>query len=166
MKNYNYNVTAIVRMAHPKPNDLLKNHIEWFLFCLNEFNERVNDSESNPKNVSVLEIKEDHIRIKISSEQELGLAPGRALTGLSRSLITNTSNNPKYDDYFENNLFHKKLFTYEVYYESNYNDITISELIHGFIDFALQPQSLIPESQKLAYNRIKKIAVESEIVKK
>ena len=55
------------------------------------------------------------IRCQGVSELELGV-PGRAFTGLSRSLLDEKSDD--FDDFFKKNLFHGRLLTFEKFYEN------------------------------------------------
>ena len=63
-----------------------------------------------------------------------------------------------YDSYFEDNLWHKKLFTVSVYNkEDNEGSLSDSEVVKLLIDYLVEPKSTMTQQKKEAFNRIRKI---------
>lgn len=161
---YNYTIPLKLRCAAPRQTGSFKDHEEWFRECVKEFNQRSDNSTINRKKIKVVEIDYDVIEIRLFTEMNLGKAPGRALTMLSRALIDDK--NTLYDPYFSEQLFHRKLFTIEVI-EAEAGEIQISdgELIKALVDYGMTPKSNILEKQKKAVAQMKKLAIESGLFK-
>lgn len=108
-----------------------------------------------------MEVKDDEIIIELYSEVNLD-NPGRALTMLSRFLIDNKDAN--YDDYFEKQLFHGKLFKIrQVVEEATISD---GDLLKGLIEYICLPKSSTTTLQQKAMSKIKQIALDSGIIKR
>ena len=161
---YNYTIPLKLRCVAPIQTGSFKEHKEWFRECVKEFNQRSDNSTINRKKIKVVEMGEDVIEIRLCTETNLGKAPGRSLTMLSRTLIDDK--NTLYDPYFSEQLFHGKLFTIEVI-ETEAGEIQMSdgELIKALVDYGMTPKSNILEKQKKAVEQIKKLAIESGIFK-
>lgn len=161
---YNYTIPLKLRCASPRQSGSFKDHEKWFKECVNEFNKRSDNSTINRKKIKVEEIYDKEIEIKLYTETNLGKAPGRSLTMLSRTLID--EKNTLYDPYFSEQLFHGKLFTIEVI-EAQADEIQMSdgELIKALVDYGMTPKSNILEKQKKAVEQMKKLAIESGIFK-
>ena len=161
---YNYTFPLKLRCAAPIQTGSFKEHEKWFRECVKEFNQRSDNSTINRKKIKVVEIDDDVIEIRLCTETNLGKAPGRSLTMLSRALIDDK--NTMYDPYFSKQLFHGKLFTIEVI-ETEAGGIQMSdgELIKALVDYGMTPKSNILEKQKKAVEQMKKLAIESGLFK-
>lgn len=159
---YNYKIPMKLECTSPMKTGSFTEHKAWFEKCVNMFNEKSAQSTINRKKIEIVDINTNEIFIDLYSEVQLGKAPGRALTMLSRMLLDDT--NPDYDPYYEQQLFHGKLFTIDVT-ESGWDNIYIEDqdLIKALVDYGMKPKSAVSDKQKKAVEQIKKIAVESGI---
>lgn len=161
---YNYTFTLKLRCAAPIQTGSFKEHETWLRLCANKFNEICKKSSTNRKKVEIIEVKDDLIEVVLYSEVNLGKAPGRSLTMLSKTLIDDK--NILYDPYFSEQLFHGKLFTIEVI-EAEVGEFQLSdgELIKCLVDYGISPKSSISEKEKRAVEQMKKLAIESGLFK-
>lgn len=159
---YNYKIPMKLECTSPMKTGSFTEHKAWFEKCVNMFNEKSAQSTINRKKIEIVDINTNEIFIDLYSEVQLGKAPGRALTMLSRMLLDDTK--PDYDPYYEQQLFHGKLFTIDVT-ESGWDNIYIEDqdLIKALVDYGMKPKSAVSDKQKKAVEQIKKIAVESGI---
>lgn len=158
----------ILTLTRPQQTDSFKNHITWFGKCVALYNEKSELSTVNKKKIEIISISDKEIKIKLFSETNLGKAPGRALIMLSRMLITREDKyKNEYDTFFEENIFHGKLFTISEV-KSDSTDIMIEvedvEVVKALMDYVTTPKSLITERKRRAFEEIKRIAVESNIL--
>lgn len=164
---YDFNKDLILTCITPKQTESFKKHEEWFRWCVNRFTETSNKSTVNKKKVEILSVEDKEIRIRLYSETSLGKAPGRALSMLSRLLITKDEECPeKYDSFFKDNLFHKKLFSITQVSNRNIEEDMIedSDVVKALVDYIVTPKSSIPESKKRAFSEIRRIAIDSKII--
>lgn len=159
---YNYKIPMKLECTSPMKTGSFTEHKAWFEKCVNMFNEKSAQSTINRKKIEIVDINTNEIFIDLYSEVQLGKAPGRALTMLSRMLLDDTK--PDYDPYYEQQLFHGKLFTIDVT-EAGWDNIYIEDqdLIKALVDYGMKPKSAVSDKQKKAVEQIKKIAVESGI---
>lgn len=162
---YNYTFPLKLRCATPIQTGSFREHEGWFKECVEDFNQKSDRSTINRKKIEVVEIYDDLIEIRLFTETNLGKAPGRSLTMFSRALINNDKN-PFYDSYFKEQLFHGKLFTIEVI-EAETVEIKMGDedLIKALVDYIIAPKSNLLEKQKRAIEQMKKLALESGILK-
>lgn len=161
---YNYTIPLKLRCATPRQTGSFKEHEKWFRVCVSEFNQKSEGSTINRKKINVVEICDNAIVIELRTETNLGKAPGRSLTMLSRALID--EKNALYDPFFSKQLFHGKLFTIEVI-ETSVREPQISdgELIKALVDYGMAAKSNVAEKQKKAVEQMKKLAIESGVYK-
>ena len=161
---YNYSFPLKLKCVVPRQTGSFREHEEWFRECVKEFNKKSSDSTINRKKIDIMEIGDDAIEIQLHTEVNLGKAPGRSLTMLSRMLIDDQK--PLYDPFFCEQLFHGKLFTIEVI-EMGAEEVKISdgELIKALVDYGMAARSSVSERQKKAVEQMKKLAIESGIYK-
>lgn len=155
-----YEKRLVLRLVSPNPTDSFVNHAEWFEECVRLYNEKAERSTTNLKKIEICGIEEDAICIFLKSELKLEKAPGRALTYLSRLLITKPeSEDDVFDPFYKNNIFHGKLFRIsEVSGEEE--KIEDADAMKVLLDFLLLPKSATSEGQKRALEKIKKIIQE------
>ncbi len=140
---------TIIRMRLVNPNPVggcLKEHLEFFKLKVEEMNHI--ESNYNQKTVSIIEpVEEDVVTLKVVSELELGV-PGRAFTGLSRSLLNETS--VGYDDFYKNNLFHGRLLAFEKVHgdEAAADKITDTDLILRTVVLANKSKSILTKTER------------------
>lgn len=140
---------TIVRMKLVNPNPVggcLKEHLDFFKLKVEEMNNT--ESNYNQKIVSIVEpIQDEVVTLKVVSELELGV-PGRAFTGLSRSLLNETSEG--YDDFYKKNLFHGRLLTFEKVHENEEvaDKITDTDLIIRTVILANKSKSQLTNTEK------------------
>lgn len=152
----------VLKFVTPTPTGSFREHRAWFERCVEKYNEKGRESTVNLKKIQILEISADKIQISLQSEVNLEKAPGRALTYLSRLLVTEPDGEDFFDPFYAENLFHGKLFSTS---EMGTVDAKISDedVVKILLDYTLTPQSSISESRKKAFKKIKKI-VEEEIL--
>ncbi len=133
-----------VKLLNPIPTGKLGDHISFFEKRIYDFNGR--KSSSNQKFISLLKVDDDAITIRVESELELAV-PGRAFTGFSRSLLKNTDED--YDPFFEQNIFHNKLLTFErISDEEDSNEaITKQELLYRLDSLVLKTRKMLSRSK-------------------
>lgn len=150
--------TIRMRLANPAPiGGCLKEHLDFFRLKLDEMNNT--ESNYNQKLVTIIDpVEDDYVTLKVVSEMELGV-PGRAFTGLSRSLLNESSDS--YDDYFKNNLFHGRLLTFEKVHEKEEeaNKISDTDLILRVVILAQKPKSLLSKTEKEILTKLKALVV-------
>lgn len=140
---------TIIRMKLVNPNPVggcLKEHLDFFKLKVEEMNNT--ESNYNQKTVSIIEpIEDEVVTLKVVSELELGV-PGRAFTGLSRSLLNETSEG--YDDFYKKNLFHGRLLAFEKVHENEEvaDKITDTDLIIRTVILANKSKSLLTNTEK------------------
>ncbi len=140
---------TIIKMKLVNPNPVggcLKEHLDFFKIKVEEMNNT--ESNYNQKIVSIIEPIEDNvITLKINSELELR-TPGKAFTGLSRSLLNETSEG--YDDFFKKNLFHGRLLAFEKVHENEEvaDKITDTDLIIRTVILANKSKSILTNVEK------------------
>lgn len=150
----------LLKFLNPNPVGIFSEHVRWFEKCVEKFNTIVAESRANKREIEVIEVSDDYIKIKLSSELELGQAPGKSLVKLSQSLV-NDCEDELYDDFFAQNLFHGKLFTF-----TNVEDVgelSDTDAVKALLDYLVTPQSQIAEGKKQAFKRIKKIIIENDL---
>lgn len=162
-------VELILTCTKPEQTDSFRNHEKWFRFCADRFTEKSEQSTVNRKRIKIISIEDKEIRIQLFSERSLGKAPGRALTMLSKMLVTEDDKYiDEYDSFYTDNLFHKKLFKITPV-ESNAPGITLIEdvdVVKALVDYLVLPKSSIPESKRRAFDEIKRIVIESKILER
>lgn len=162
MTNFNYSYNLRLRFANPNQIGSFKDHAEYFLNCVNKYNNAAQIAR-NTKKIEILHIDSNHIDICLYSNSDLTKAPGRALMHLT-SLLLNEENDD-YDNYFANHLYHNKLFyTEQISVTKNYETISDIEFVKGLIDYISRPKSEISEKDKSTMNRIKLIAFENGLI--
>lgn len=146
-----------VRMKLVNPNPVggcLKDHLDFFKIKVDEMNGI--ESNYNQKTVSIMEPLEDDnaVILKVESELELGV-PGRAFTGLSRSLLNEESNG--YDDFYKKNLFHGRLLAFEKIHnnEEAAEKISDTDLIIRTLLLANKPKSILTNTEKDILTQLK-----------
>lgn len=152
---------TIVRMKLANPNPVgghLKEHLDFVNRKLNEMNNT--ESAYNQKTVTIIEpVTDDSVTLKVVSELELGV-PGRAFTGLSRSLLDEASED--FDPYFKNNLFHGRLLSFEKVYEDEgaVEKITDTDMLVRLVILANKPKSLLTNTEKDILTKVKMLVAD------
>lgn len=148
---------AHIKMKLVNPNPVggrLVDHLEFFRIKVDEMNST--ESNYNQKMVSIVETLEDEdaVLIKVESELELGV-PGRAFTGLSRSLLNEEA--VGYDEFYKRNLFHGRLLAFERVHNNMKLAETISDtdLIVRTVILANKPKSLLTNTEKDILTQLK-----------
>lgn len=142
--------------AKPDPEGSFCDHGAWFEHCVERFNEKCSKSTSNQKQIKIKKIKDDEIDIELISEQDLGKAPGRALSGFSKMLITN-DNSSLFDSYYVDNVFHGKVFTTQSKISDNKERLSDEEVVKVLIDYLVTPKSKVSKGKIQAFEQIRKI---------
>lgn len=136
-----------MKLANPNPRDgCLREHMDFLKQKISEMNGI--ESNYNQKTVTIIEpVEDDFITLKVNSELELGV-PGRAFTGLSRSLLD--ENSEGFDDFYKKNLFHGRLLAFEKAYENEdaAEKISDTDLIVRTVILANKPKSLLTKIEK------------------
>lgn len=148
-----------MKMANPSPNDgTITDHKEAIFREINAMNAQ--NSNYNKKRVTLLEPDDDtSVLLKVETELELTV-PGRAFTGLSRALSEGRKDcdeNLRADyAYFAKNVFHKRLFVFEVVHdEPELEKITDTELILRTVLLATKAGSLRTQADRDILRKMK-----------
>ncbi len=147
-----------MRLANPSPTGgCLKDHIEFFKQKVEEMN--ATESDYNQKRVTIIEPIEDSnaVILKVESELELS-APGRAFTGLSRSLLNEKS--VGFDSFYKENLFHGRLLSFERVYKDvkAIEDLSDTEFLIRIVILTQKPKSILTQTEKDILNQMKILA--------
>lgn len=147
-----------LRLANPSPKGgPLRDHLPFLRAKIEEMN--ATQSHYNQKTVTIVEPMEDEetVLLRVQSEIELGV-PGRAFTGLSRSLLDTAAEG--FDPYFRQNLFHGRLLAFERVLEGAEEARTISdtELIIRTVLLANKPKSLLSNQEREVLGQMKALA--------
>ena len=146
-----------MKLANPNPTGSLKDHLEFLKAKLDEMNSL--ESNYNQKKVTVVEPFEndDIVILKVESELELS-SPGRAFTGLSRSLLNENSN--EYDSFFKKNLWHGRLFSFERVYKDYkvIDNISDTDFLVRVLVLAQKPKSLLTQTERNILSQMKILA--------
>lgn len=146
-----------MKLARPKPvGGSLKDHIAFLEKQIEVMNGIV--SSYNQKTVEIVKPIEDEntIMLRVTSEMPLE-QPGKAFTGLSRSLLDETAEG--YDPYFYENLYHSRLLSFEKVMEDEeeIEKITDEELIVRVVRLAMKSKGNLTKTEKDALLQMKKI---------
>lgn len=150
---------TIVSMKLARPNPVggtLKEHITFLEKQIAAMNDIT--SAYNQKKVEIIESDEDEnvILLKVTSEIALE-QPGRAFTGLSRSLLDETAEG--YDPYFAQNLYNSRLLSFDKIREDEEEIIKVTdeELIHRVVTLVMKSKGTLTKTEKDALFQMKKI---------
>ncbi len=147
-------------LVNPGTKESLQKHEKWMYACVDKYNCISNESTVNKKRAEIVCIEENRIILRLYSETNLEKAPGRALSLLSRLLITNDGSN-EFDEFFLKNTFHGKLFRTASINENETNVVLEDvDVIKILMDYVVTPKSKIPDTQKRAFNEIKRLTQE------
>ena len=146
-----------MKLANPNPTGSLKDHLKFLKAKLDEMNSL--ESNYNQKKVTVVEPFEndDTVVLKVESELELS-SPGRAFTGLSRSLLNENSN--EYDSFFKENLWHGRLFSFERIYKDYkvIDNISDTDFLVRVLVLIQKPKSLLTQTERNILSQMKILA--------
>ena len=146
-----------MKLANPNPTGPLKDHLEFLKTKLEGMNSL--ESNYNQKKVTVVEPFEDDDTVVLKVESELELSsPGRAFTGLSRSLLNENSNG--YDSFFKENLWHGRLLSFERVYKDSkvIEDITDTDFLVRVVILTQKPKSLLTQTERNILEQMKILA--------
>lgn len=152
-----YELNMILKLANPAPTDNFTEATrQWFINAAAIYEENSAKSAVNRKSIIVNpeDISREEIKIKLISEVDLSVAPGRALSHLSRILIDDTI--PGFDSFYKDNLYFKRLFLTTVITEE-VREITDVELVKVLIDYITTPKSGLSEKKRNAIRSVKNI---------
>ena len=154
-----FEVTLKVTLTNPNPiGGCLKDHLKFFKSKIDELNS--SESNHNQKTVTIINTDmDDAIIVKVTSELELGV-PGRAFTGLSRSLLDEKSTD--FDPFFKNNLFHGRLLSFEKLYADEEDSLKVSDtdLIVRVTILATKPKSHLTNAEQDILKQLKILAAQ------
>lgn len=152
-----YETMIKMKLANPNPTGCLKDHMDYLKTKVEEMNAL--ESNYNQKKVTIVESSDDDdiVVLKVESELELS-APGRAFTGLSRSLLNENSN--EYDSFFKENLWHGRLLSFERVYKDSkaIEDISDTDFLVRVIILTQKPKSLLTQTEKNILAQMKILA--------
>lgn len=146
-----------MKLANPNPTGSLKDHLKFLKAKLDEMNSL--ESNYNQKKVTVVEPFEndDTVVLKVETELELS-SPGRAFTGLSRSLLNENSN--EYDGFFKENLWHGRSFSFERIYKDYkvIDNISDTDFLVRVLVLIQKPKSLLTQTERNILSQMKILA--------
>lgn len=162
MNDFNYFYNLRLRFTNPNQIGSFKDHKEYFLYCTNKYNTAAKTAR-NTKRIEIINIDNNYIDVCLYSNADLTKAPGRALMHLTTLLLD--KKNDGYDSYYEEHLYHNKLFSTElISISKNYESLSDVEFVKKLIDYISKPKSEISEKDKSTMNRIKLIALENNLI--
>lgn len=158
----------VLSCIKPEQTDSFRNHVAWFRRCVERYNAKSELSTINKKKIEIISVNDKNIQIKLFCETNLEKAPGRALIMLSNMLVTKERGyENEYDSFFEENLFHGKLFTiHEIKNDmmNNRIEITDADIVKALVDYIATPKHTISEQKKQAFEEIKRIVIENNMI--
>ena len=152
----NKNIRLKLSFANPNSTGSFCDHKKWFEHCVNKFNSKCSNSTTNQKEIEIITINAAEIVIDLKSEQDLAKAPGRALSGFSKILITDDQSS-MFDPYYYNNIFHGKVFTTQSNWTDSDNKLSDADVVKALIDYIAAPKSKMPKGIIQAFDQIRKI---------
>ena len=158
----------VLSCIKPEQTDSFRNHVAWFRCCVQRYNAKSQLSTINKKKIEIISVNDKNIQIKLFCETNLQKAPGRALIMLSNMLITMEEEyKEEYDAFFEENLFHGKLFTIREIKNDAMNsgvEITDADIVKALVDYIVTPKHAIAEYKKQAFEEIRRIVIENNML--
>lgn len=145
-----------MKLVNPNPTGPLEEHLDFLKIKISELNAATSSYNQKKICISGYDQEEDAIILKVETERPLN-TPGRAFTGLSRSLLDEKTIG--YDDYFAKNVFHGRLLQYEKINEPT-EEISDTQLIIQIVCLASKNKSLLTSREREILIKMKKLAAE------
>lgn len=149
-----------MKLVNPNPTGPLEEHLDFLKIKINELNAAKSSYNQKKICISGYDQEEDAIILKVETERPLN-TPGRAFTGLSRSLLDEKTIG--YDDYFAKNVFHGRLLEFRTVLQSAEEKdklLSDTELLVRTVLLATKPKSLLTNREKEILQKMKMLAAE------